>query len=128
MKGRVKDMGNKENGGSFAVGFIVGGAIGALAALLLAPKKGSETRSDLLERSLAMRSRAEELAAQARTQAQDRAAVGVATARERIGPAYEGMRERVTPVVEQVSARMARNNADGADSTAAEEESQQEKA
>lgn len=121
-------MANNDSGGSFAVGLIIGGLVGAAAALLLAPKKGSETRSDLLERSLAMRSRAEELAAQARTQAQDRAAVGVATARERIGPAYEGMRERVTPVVEQVSARMARNNSGDSDGSKAEEQAQQENA
>ena len=116
-------MANNENGGSFAIGFLIGGLVGAAAALLLAPKKGSETRSDLLERSLAMRSRAEELAAQARTQAQDRAAVGVATARERIGPAYEGVRERVAPVVEQVSARMPRTNSDASHAADAEEAS-----
>lgn len=115
-------MANNDSGGSFALGFVVGGLVGAAAALLLAPKKGSETRSDLLERSLAMRSRAEEIAAQARTQAQDRASVGVATARERIGPAYEGMRERVNPVVEQVNARINRDN--GASETPTAEEAE----
>lgn len=86
------------SGGSFVIGFILGGVIGALAALLLAPKKGSETRTDIAERSMAMRAIAEELAAQARTQAKNRASVGVAQARERINP-----------VVEQVSARINRN-------------------
>ena len=121
-------MANNDNGGSFAIGFLIGGLVGAAAALLLAPKKGSETRSDLLERSQAMRSRAEELAAQARTQAQDRATVGVASARERIGPAYEGVRERVTPVVEQVSARIARSNSDASEGSHADEQSQRENA
>ncbi len=121
-------MANNDSGSTFAIGFILGGIVGAAAALLLAPKKGAETRSDLLERSLLMRARAEELAAQARSEAQDRASVGVATARERIGPAYEGVRERVTPVVEQVSARMARNNSDSADASSADEQSQAEKA
>lgn len=121
-------MANNDSGSSFAFGFIIGGLVGAAAALLLAPKKGSETRSDLLERSLAMRSRAEELAAQARTQAQDRASVGVATARERIGPAYEGMRERVTPVVEQVNARIGRNNHGEEDASTADEPAKAEKA
>ena len=115
-------MANNDSGGSFALGFVIGGLVGAAAALLLAPKKGSDTRSDLLERSVAMRARAEELAAQARTQAQDRATVGVATARERIGPAYEGMRERVTPVVEQVNARISRDNGASEASTAEEAE------
>ena len=121
-------MANNDSGNSFAFGFIIGGLVGAAAALLLALKKGSETRSDLLERSLAMRSRAEELAAQARTQAQDRASVGVATARERIGPAYEDVRERVTPVVERVSSRMARNSHGDEDASTADEPSQAEKA
>ncbi len=118
-------MANGDNGGSFAIGFLIGGLVGAAAALLLAPKKGSETRSDLLERSLAMRSRAEELAAQARTQAQDRAAVGVATARERIGPAYEGVRERVAPMVEQVSARMPGSNSGDSHAPGKEEASKE---
>lgn len=120
-------MAKNGSGGSFTFGLIIGGLVGAAAALLLAPKKGSETRSDLLERSVAMRSRAEELAARARTQAQDSAAVGVATARERIGPAYEGMRERVSPVVEQVNARINRSNG-AAEASAEEEPSQAEKA
>lgn len=96
---------NDSSSGSFAIGFILGGIIGALAALLLAPKKGSETRTDLVERSVAMRAIAEELAAQASAQAKDRASVGVAQARERINP-----------VVEQVSARINRNP-DSADET-----------
>ena len=116
-------MAKNNSGGSFTFGLIIGGLVGAAAALLLAPKKGSETRSDLVERSVAMRARAEEIAAQARTQAQGHAAVGVASARERIGPAYEGVRERVTPVVEQVNARINRSN--GASEASAEEESSQ---
>ena len=95
-------MAKNNGGGGFALGVILGGLVGALVALLLAPKKGSETRSDLLERSLAMRARAEEIAAQARTQAQ----------------------ERVTPMVEQLSARISRNK----DTSTADEQVQQENA
>ena len=99
-------MAKNNGGGGFALGVILGGLVGALVALLLAPKKGSETRSDLLERSLAMRSRAEEIAAQVRTQAQ----------------------ERVTPMVEQVSARIMRNNDSSKDTSAADEQAKQENA
>ena len=120
-------MARNDNGGTFAIGFILGGLVGAAAALLLAPKKGSETRSDLLERSQAMRARAEELAARARAQAQGRAAVGVATARERISPAYEGVRERVSPVVEQVGTRISRNNS-GEETSTTDKDSQPENA
>ena len=99
-------MAKNNGGGGFALGVILGGLVGALVALLLAPKKGSETRSDLLERSLAMRSRAEEIAAQVRTQAQ----------------------ERATPIMEQVSARISRNNDSSKDTSTAEERAQQENA
>ena len=99
-------MANNDNSGGFALGLILGGVVGALVALLVAPKKGSETRSDLLERSIAMRARAEEIAAQVRTQAQ----------------------ERVTPMVEQVSARISRNNDGGEDTSTADEQARQENA
>ena len=99
-------MAKNNSGGGFALGVILGGLVGALVALLLAPKKGSETRSDLLERSIAMRARAEEIAAQVRTQAKD----------------------RVTPMVEQFSARISRNNDSSKDTSTAEEQAQQENA
>src|ERR1700722_17791415 len=37
--------------GSFVLGVLVGGAIGAVAALLLAPQKGEETRAFIADRS-----------------------------------------------------------------------------
>ena len=39
-------MAKNNGGGGFVLGVILGGLVGALVALLLAPKKGSETRSD----------------------------------------------------------------------------------
>ncbi|HIO63208.1 MAG TPA: YtxH domain-containing protein, partial [Dehalococcoidia bacterium] len=56
-------MGNNDNGGSFALGLLVGGIIGALIGMLLAPKPGAETRSEIWERSETLRSRADEAAA-----------------------------------------------------------------
>jgi len=118
----------RNRSGSFALGLIIGGVVGVLSALLLAPKKGSATRSDFLERSMAIRAKAEEWAAQARSQAQDRAAASVTTAREHITPQYENVRERVTPVVEQVSSRIGRNAAGNSESPQTEDDSQQGKA
>jgi len=43
----------------FFAGFIVGGALGALAGLLLAPSSGEETRKVLSERTSEVRSKAE---------------------------------------------------------------------
>ncbi|MDF2557101.1 MAG: YtxH protein [Bacillales bacterium] len=35
----------------FVIGAAIGGAVGAIAALLLAPKKGSELRQDIMEKA-----------------------------------------------------------------------------
>ena len=80
-------MGNNDNGGSFALGLLVGGIIGALIGMLLAPKPGSETRSEIWERSETLRSRADEAAA---------------SLRERVGPAADGVSSRFRPAVESV--------------------------
>ena len=81
-----------DDGGNFMTGFVLGGIIGAVVGILLAPKPGLETRADLLEQSDILRSRAEELAARAR---------------DRFGPTVEGMRERVGPVAGRVASRVA---------------------
>ena len=83
-------MGNNDNGGSFALGLLVGGIIGALIGMLLAPKPGSETRAEIWERSETLRSRADEAAA---------------SLRERVGPAADGVSSRFGPAVESVLER-----------------------
>jgi len=40
------------SGGAFLLGILVGGAVGAIAALLLAPQRGEETRAFLAEKSV----------------------------------------------------------------------------
>lgn len=42
-------MSNKTNGKDFLIGAVVGGVLGAVTALLLAPKTGRELRSDISE-------------------------------------------------------------------------------
>lgn len=44
----------------FFAGFIVGGALGALAGILLAPTSGEETRKLISEKSSEVKSKAEE--------------------------------------------------------------------
>lgn len=45
-------MGKQQSGGGkFVVGTIIGAAVGAVAALLTAPKSGKETRADLKEKA-----------------------------------------------------------------------------
>ncbi len=106
-------MANNENGSSFSFGFLFGGIIGVLIGVMLAPRSGSETRSDLADRSEVWRSRAEEMAARVRERvgptvesARERLAPAVENVRSRVAPAVDTVRERVSPVVEQVSSRV----------------------
>ena len=55
----------------FLAGFIVGGAIGALAGVLLAPKSGEETRKILADKAQEMAKRADETAKQIQVKADD---------------------------------------------------------
>ena len=55
----------------FLAGFVVGGAIGAIAGILLAPKSGEETRRLLSESAQDMARRADETAKQIKDKADD---------------------------------------------------------
>jgi len=106
-------MANDDNGGSFTTGFLVGGILGAVVGILLAPRAGSETREDLAERSEDWRIRAEELASRLRA----RAAPAVDEMRERVVPTLESVRERMSPVVEKVSSRVSPSGAESEPNT-----------
>jgi gas vesicle protein len=99
------------------LGLLLGGVLGAVVGILIAPKPGSETRAELAERSEVWRLRAEELAATLRERVgpavegmRERMAPAVEGVRERMGPAVEVVRERVGPVVQQMSARVGRSS------------------
>jgi gas vesicle protein len=51
-------MSDNDEFGAFLTGFIVGGLAGAVAALLLAPQSGEETRAIIKERSIELRDKA----------------------------------------------------------------------
>ncbi len=57
--------------GKFIAGFIVGGAIGAIAGILLAPKSGEETRQMLSDSAKDMIKKADETAKQIQSKAED---------------------------------------------------------
>ena len=57
--------------GKFIAGFIVGGAIGAVAGILLAPKSGEETRKIIADNAKDMARRADETAKQIQSKADD---------------------------------------------------------
>jgi len=53
---------NNMNGKDFLLGAVVGGIIGAVTALLLAPKAGSELRADLKETAGTVSTKTQEIA------------------------------------------------------------------
>jgi gas vesicle protein len=55
-------MSEHDEFGAFLIGFIVGGVAGAVAALLLAPQSGEETRALIKDKSIELRDKAAEQA------------------------------------------------------------------
>ena len=55
-------MSDRDDFGSFLIGFVVGGVAGAVAALLLAPQSGEETRNLIRDKSIELRDKATEQA------------------------------------------------------------------
>lgn len=61
---------NAEDFGAFLVGLVLGGLVGALAALLLAPQSGEETRVLIRDKSIELRDAAATTADDAITKAE----------------------------------------------------------
>ena len=80
----------KGRGGALGAGLLGGAIVGGIAAVLLTPKSGAETRSILSERSAPLRSRAEEL----------------------LGPAIERTRGRMAPLTDRIRSRFGRGGSD----------------
>jgi gas vesicle protein len=59
-------MGNDRDGGSFFSFFLMGGIVGAIVGLLLAPRKGQETRADLSAKSEILKEQVEDIVLQAK--------------------------------------------------------------
>ena len=55
-------MSDRDDFGAFLIGFVVGGVAGAVAALLLAPQSGEETRNLIKDKSIELRDKAAEQA------------------------------------------------------------------
>ena len=81
-------MSDKDSGSQFMMGFMLGGVIGTIAGILLAPKPGSETRADLFDYGEVVRERAEEMAARVK---------------DEVGPTVENVRNKVVTVIEQIA-------------------------
>jgi gas vesicle protein len=55
---KERHMGTHSSTGSFVKGFVIGGAIGAVAALLWAPQSGEDTRSQIQEKGIELKEKA----------------------------------------------------------------------
>jgi gas vesicle protein len=62
---------SSENGGGFLTGFFIGAALGAMAALLLAPKTGRELRETLSAEGKKIRQKAEEAVSDLKAHSED---------------------------------------------------------
>ena len=91
-------MADNNGGGGFVLGLFVGGVIGAMIGLLMAPKSGSQTRADLWDLGDAWRSRADEMAAEIRT----RGMTDLGNVIGRVGPAVDSLRHRDSSTVDAV--------------------------
>lgn len=64
-------MKSQESGTGFVPGFLLGGLVGAAAALLLTPRSGEEARDTLMDRGIELKGKAGEVASKARDEADD---------------------------------------------------------
>jgi len=83
--------------GAFLAGFILGGLVGAAAALIMAPSSGLDTRKQLKDKGLELREMAETRLEEARKRADEVAA----SARERAEHAAEEARKRAEELQER---------------------------
>ena len=85
----------------FVKGLVIGGVIASLVSLLLAPKTGSELRSDVRRRGRDLRGWTAERASAAK----DMGAVQLRNASQQVGPALGSIRERGSSMVDRLRRR-----------------------
>lgn len=107
-------MSDDSHGWEFFTGFLLGGVVGAAAALLFAPQSGEEMREELRERGIELQGRVGTTAEQARMRAEEVAA----QARVRAGEAQE--RGRV--VLDEQRSRLQQAIDEGKDAAARKRE------
>jgi gas vesicle protein len=103
----------KQAGGSFFKGFIIGGTIGAIAAFLMAPQSGEETRTQIREKSIEIGQQAET----AYADVQGRIEKAAADLRTRV----DGLSAKMDQIILQTRADVAQRTATLAEQVAPEE-------
>jgi gas vesicle protein len=85
-------MADRDDFGSFLIGFVVGGLTGAVVSLLFAPQSGEETRAVIKEKSIELRDKAAQQAEQIASKAEKFADDAKVKGKE----AYEEVKKAVT--------------------------------
>jgi gas vesicle protein len=115
-------MADRDEFGAFLVGFIVGGLTGAVAALLLAPQSGEETRTIIKERAIELRDKASEGIGEAYSQAEVAANEAVRKAEALLAQAKQAaaeLQQKGAVVLEEQKAKLTKSTPKG-DNTSAE--------
>ncbi len=86
-------MGSEGGSGDFLAGFLVGAFVGAAVALLFAPASGEEMRSQIREKSIELKDRAEDLTLEASKKAEELKAKGQALVEEQKARFQEAIEE-----------------------------------
>ena len=97
-------MAEDSHGWEFLTGFLLGTVVGAAAALLLAPQAGEDTREQIRERGIELKSRAVDLSEQGRKRAEELAVEArqrAAEAQERGRLALEEQRARLQDALDE---------------------------
>jgi gas vesicle protein len=84
-------MADRDDFGSFVMGFLVGAVAGGIAALLMAPQSGEETRAMIRDKSIELRDKAQVTAEEAMHRAQQAADDARRWAAQAAGRASEGI-------------------------------------
>ena len=103
-------MGDNNSGdtGAFLAGFVIGGLVGAAAALIMAPQTGEETRAQIAERGDYLRRTGEERLKEVRStaesyaeQAQEQARIVLDEGRDRVTGAVERGQEEAQKIADR---------------------------
>ena len=113
-------MAERDEFGAFLIGFVVGGLTGAIAALLLAPQSGEETRTIIKEHAIELRDKASEEIGEVYSQAEVAANEAVRKAEALLAQAKQTaaeLQQKGTVVLEEQKAKLSKTLSKGESST-----------
>ncbi|KAA0965119.1 YtxH domain-containing protein [Sporosarcina sp. ANT_H38] len=111
------DENESSGAGSFLVGALVGGVIGAAAALFLAPKTGSEMRENLTTQATQLKGKSIEISSVAKEKATELTTV----AKEKTGEISKTIQEQSGQLVDKVKSMKTKTSVPMDDGTASSE-------